>query len=79
MKYENNETNPFSAFITNLGKYTEGELIGQWVDFPTRKELLMQIMKDIGIGYERADGTLYEEVFIADYIVQKNSYFLLTK
>ena len=26
---------PFEAFITNLGKYNEGELIGEWLKFPT--------------------------------------------
>ena len=24
-----------SAYVTNLGKYTEGELVGKWLDFPT--------------------------------------------
>lgn len=24
----------FKAFITNLGKYNEGELVGKWVSFP---------------------------------------------
>lgn len=27
-------TGVFDAFITNLGKYNEGELIGEWVGFP---------------------------------------------
>ena len=26
---------PFEAFITNLGKYNEDELIGEWLKFPT--------------------------------------------
>ena len=24
----------FKAFVTNLGKYNEGELVGEWVEFP---------------------------------------------
>lgn len=67
MKYENNEKVPFRGFITNLGKYTEGELVGQWVDFPTTKERLKAVMSEIGIGSKREDGSLYEEVFITDY------------
>ena len=26
------------AFVTNLGKYNEGELVGEWVHFPTTEE-----------------------------------------
>ena len=25
----------FEAFVTNLGKYNEGMLVGEWVKFPT--------------------------------------------
>lgn len=25
----------FEAFVTNLGKYNEGELVGEWVQFPS--------------------------------------------
>ena len=28
----------FEAFITNLGKYNEGALIGEWVSFPATPE-----------------------------------------
>lgn len=67
MKYENNENVPFRGFITNLGKYTEGELVGRWIDFPTTKEKLADVLSQIGIGSKRDDGSLYEEVFITDY------------
>ena len=40
MQYRNNAEVPFSAYITNLGKYTEGRTEGEWVDFPTTKEKL---------------------------------------
>ncbi|MGI5848500.1 MAG: antirestriction protein ArdA [Christensenellales bacterium] len=51
-----------SAFITNLGKYNEGELVGKWHGFPTTKEAIMQTFRKIGI-----DGVRYEEFFITDY------------
>lgn len=51
-----------SAFITNLGKYTEGELIGKWVDFPITDEELKTVLQEIGI-----DGIRYEEIFVTDY------------
>ncbi len=52
----------FSAYITNLGKYNEGELLGKWHDFPTTKEEVQKTLKEIGI-----DGRRYEEFFITDY------------
>lgn len=52
---------PFSAFITNLGAYNEGELKGEWIDFPVSRESYENILERIGIG----EG--YEEVFITDY------------
>lgn len=61
MKYENNEKVPFRGFITNLGKYTEGELVGRWIDFPTTKGKLADVLSKIGIGSKRNDGSLYEE------------------
>ena len=54
----------FRAFITNLGKYNEGQLVGKWHDFPTTKEKIMQTFREIGI-----DGINYEEFFITDYEV----------
>ena len=39
----------FKIFLTNLGKYNEGELVGEWVALPTTKENLSQVMKRIGI------------------------------
>lgn len=51
-----------SAFITNLGKYNEGELVGKWHDFPTTPEAIAETFREIGI-----DGVRYEEFFITDY------------
>lgn len=51
----------FEAFITNLGKYNEGELVGEWVKFPVTNEKMQEVFKRIGIGRR------YEEWFITDY------------
>lgn len=56
----------FRVFITNLGKYNEGELIGKWLDLPcedTEEELA-----SIGVSDEPDEkGNYYEEYFITDY------------
>ncbi len=57
----------FDAFITNLGKYNEGELIGEWVGFPTTPEEIQAVFKRIGIGQTDEFGQPYEEWFITDY------------
>lgn len=51
-----------SAFITNLGKYNEGKLIGKWLDFPTTQGEINKTLQEIGV-----DGVRYEEFFITDY------------
>ena len=53
----------FEAFVTNLGKYNEGQLVGEWVKFPTTAEEMQEVFKRIGINAE------YEEIFITDYDV----------
>ena len=40
---------PFEVFITNLGKYNEGNLVGEWVKFPTTEEELKKVFERIGI------------------------------
>lgn len=58
---------PFAAFITNLGKYNEGELVGEWVKFPTTAEEMKKVFDRIGIGQKDDFGNPYEEWFITDY------------
>ena len=48
-------------FITNLGKYTEGYLIGKWVKLPVSEDKLDEVLEEIGI-----DNEYYEEYFITD-------------
>lgn len=53
--------NLLNVFITNLGKYNEGELVGEWLELPCSEEELQASLKRIGINKE------YEEYFITDY------------
>lgn len=48
-------------YLTNLGKYNEGELVGEWVELPASQEELEKVFERIGINEE------YEEYFITDY------------
>ena len=67
MLKENVNEMSLSAFVTNLGKYNEGELVGEWVKFPVSQEELDNVFKRIGIGEEDEFGQPYEEYFITDY------------
>ena len=51
-----------NGFITNLGKYNEGYLIGKWITFPIGEEELEKVLEEIGI-----DGKYYEEYFFTDF------------
>lgn len=48
-------------YLTNLGKYNEGYLVGKWVKLPVTVEELEAVKKEIGINQ------FYEEWFITDY------------
>lgn len=50
-----------NAFVTNLGKYNEDQLVGEWVSFPVTKEEMQAVFDRIGINEQ------YEEYFITDY------------
>ena len=56
-----------SVFITNLGKYNEGELVGEWVKLPVADTELREVLKRIGISSAPVCGNVYEEWFITDY------------
>lgn len=51
----------FEVFITNLGKYSEGNLVGEWVKFPITNDEMQEVFKRIGINRR------YEEWFITCY------------
>ena len=54
-------------FVTNLGKYNEGELVGEWVELPITREKREEVFRRIGIGSTDQFGQPYEEWFITDY------------
>lgn len=47
-------------FLTNLGKYNEGSLVGDWFTLPVDID---EALEQIGVG----EDTEYEEYFITDY------------
>ena len=56
------DSGTISVFVTNLGKYNEGELVGEWLALPTTPEQVKQCFQRIGI-----DSINYEEFFLTDY------------
>lgn len=52
----------FEAYITNLGKYAEGQLMGETLKFPATTEEVQSLLKNIGV-----DGVRYEEFFITAF------------
>ena len=65
--FEYDKDYPLAAFITNLGKYNEGDLVGEWVKFPTTAKEMKEVFRRIGIGQKDDFGQPYEEWFITDY------------
>ena len=56
-----NGNRSMKVFITNLGRYNEGYLVGKWVKLPVDDETLDKVLEEIGINEQ------YEEYFITDY------------
>ena len=52
----------FEAYITNLGKYNEGEVVGETLKFPTTTEEVQALLKRIGV-----DGVRYGEFFVTSF------------
>ena len=52
----------FEAYITNLGKYAEGQIVGETLKFPATTEEVQSLLKNIGV-----DGVRYEEFFITAF------------
>lgn len=50
------------AYVSNLGKYTEGKPAGEWVSFPTTTEQMKAVFDRSGI-----DGKNYQEWHITEY------------
>lgn len=58
----------FSAYVTNLGLYKEGYLVGKWVSFPIDYEGMTfdETLKEV-LGEIKIDDNNYKEYFITDY------------
>jgi len=50
------------AYVTNLGRYNEGFLDGEYLKLPATTEEVQALLKRIHV-----DGRQYEEIFITDY------------
>ena len=48
-------------FLTNLGKYNEGSIVGEWLELPATQEEIDTCLNNISINAE------YEEYFISDF------------
>ena len=59
------------GYITNLGKYNEGDLAYKLISFPISDEELNEALKEIGCMYTDENGVvhnpLYEEYFFSDW------------
>ena len=56
------------VYITNLGKYNEGYLIGKWLELPATEDEIETILEEIGVSDELDEnGVYYDEYFITDY------------
>ncbi|WP_236354794.1 antirestriction protein ArdA [Konateibacter massiliensis] len=64
----NRDNSTIKIFITNLGKYNEGHLVGEWVNLPMTEEEKEAVLERIGINEE------YEEYFITDYETDLNGF-----
>jgi antirestriction protein len=56
------------GYVANLGKYNEGQLVGEWVTFPVDEDEWNETLERIGISDEPDEnGRIYEEFFFADW------------
>lgn len=60
------------GYITNLGKYNEGCLIGKYITFPIDEDELNEVLKEIGCKYYDYENDQYinegyEEFFFTDW------------
>ena len=69
-------------YIANLGKYNEGELVGEWVNLPIEEEELEEVYCRIKVAHRDEDGEyipyymengiIYEETAIHDFETDAN-------
>ena len=57
-----------NGYVANLGKYNEGQFVGEWVTFPVDEDEWNETLERIGISDEPDEnGKIYEEYFFADW------------
>ena len=65
-----------NVWVGNLGKYNEGELVGEWLKLPVSKQELDTFLREkVGLQLTQAEvdkaleeeGVCYEEYMINDY------------
>ena len=54
-----------NLYVTNLGKYVEGNLVGEWLELPCDENEINRVLKNININES------YEEYFITDYEINE--------
>lgn len=61
---------PIRLWVGNLGKYNEGELVGEWISLPYDEDEWEEMLERIGIGSQVDPDDpsygVYEEIFCAD-------------
>ena len=66
-----NENAIIKGYITNLGKYNEGDLTYKLISFPIDEDELNEALKSIGCKYVDENGVVhndfYEEFFFSDW------------
>lgn len=69
-----NENAIVKGYITNLGRYNEGDLVYKLISFPISEDELNEALKEIGCRYVDENGVAhnlyYEEFFSAIGIVK---------
>lgn len=73
------------VYLANLGKYNEGELVGEWLELPCEEEDIQETMIKIGVAHmdgdkyvpyveekdEQGRSFIYEEFAIHDYEIEE--------
>lgn len=62
------KNNVYRAYITNLGLYNQGELVGEWVDFPIDEKETVELLSRVKISDKPdVNGSINEEYIFTDY------------
>ena len=65
-----------AAYVTNLGKYNEGYLVGEWVKFPVTPDEMQDVFRRIGIGGKDVFGSPYGNGLLQTMIVILTGYMI---